>query len=73
MNQIVELRLTEHLAAEFMGCSRKERKGLPAIALNAGISILTAVANDYDYDAAFARQMQALGESGDFLVAISTS
>ncbi len=73
VNQTIEQRLTDHLAAEFVGRSRKERKGLPAIALNADTSILTAVANDYGYDAAFARQVQALGESGDVLVAISTS
>ena len=50
-----------------------ERKGLPAIALTVDTSILTSVANDYGYEAVFARQVQALGERGDVLVGISTS
>ena len=64
---------SQHLAAEFVGRFQKERKGLPAIALTVDTSILTAVANDYGYDNVFARQVQALGESGDVLVGISTS
>ena len=64
---------SQHLAAEFVGRFQKERKGLPALALTVDTSILTAVANDYGYDTVFARQVQALGEPGDVLVAISTS
>ena len=60
---------SQHLAAEFVGRFQKERKGLPAIALTVDTSILTAVANDYGYDTVFARQVQALGEPGDVLVA----
>ena len=64
---------SQHLAAEFVGRFRKERKGLPAIALTVDTSILTAVANDYGYDTVFARQVQALGGQGDVLIGISTS
>ncbi len=64
---------SQHLAAEFVGRFQKERRGLPAVALTVDTSILTAVANDYGYDMVFARQVQALGQRGDVLVAISTS
>ena len=64
---------SQHLAAEFVGRFQKERKGLPAIALTVDTSILTAVANDYGYESVFARQVQALGETGDVLIGISTS
>ena len=64
---------SQHLAAEFVGRFQKERNGLPAIALTVDTSILTAVANDYGYDTVFARQVQALGNTGDVLVGFSTS
>jgi len=64
---------SQHLAAEFVGRFQKERKGLPAIALTVDTSILTAVGNDYGYARVFARQVEALGQKGDVLVAISTS
>lgn len=64
---------SQHLASEFVGRFQKERKGLPAIALTVDTSILTSVANDYGYEAVFARQVQALGERGDVLIGISTS
>ena len=65
---------SQHLAAEFVGrFQKKERKGLPAVALTVDTSILTAIANDYGYETVFARQVQALGEAGDVLVGISTS
>lgn len=64
---------SQHLAAEFVGRFQKERNGLPAIALTVDTSILTAVANDYGYDTVFARQVQALGNTGDVLVGLSTS
>ena len=63
---------SQHLAAEFVGF-QKERKGIAGIALTVDTSILTAVANDYGYDRVFSRQVEALGQSGDVLVGISTS
>ncbi|MDR2007170.1 MAG: D-sedoheptulose 7-phosphate isomerase [Acidaminococcales bacterium] len=63
----------QHLAAEFVGRFRKERKGLPAIALTTDTSILTAVGNDYGFERVFARQVEALGAEGDVLFAFSTS
>ena len=63
----------QHLAAELVGRFERERPELAAIALTTDSSILTAVANDYGYDEVFARQVRALGQTGDVLVAISTS
>jgi D-sedoheptulose 7-phosphate isomerase len=63
----------QHMAAEIVGRFRRERRGLPSIALTTDTSILTAVANDYGYEAVFSRQVEALGNEGDVLVAISTS
>ena len=63
----------QHMAAEIVGRFVKERPGLPSIALTVDTSILTAVGNDYGYDEVFARQVQALGDPGDVVVAISTS
>lgn len=63
----------QHLAAEIVGRFRRERRGLPSIALTTDTSILTAVANDFGYEAVFSRQIEALGEEGDLLVGISTS
>lgn len=63
----------QHIAAEFIGRFQRERKSLPAIALTTDTSILTAVANDYDYACVFARQIEGLGRKGDLLIAISTS
>ena len=64
---------SQHLAAELIGRYKKERRSLASIALTTDTSILTAVANDYDYDAIFARQVEGLGRSGDVLIGISTS
>jgi len=64
---------SQHIAAELVGRYRKERRGLPAIALTTDSSILTAWSNDYDYASVFERQVQALGQKGDVLLAISTS
>ena len=64
---------SQHLAAELVGRFRRERSGLASIALTTDTSILTAVANDYGYDAVFSRQVEALGKPGDVLVGISTS
>ncbi len=63
----------QHIAAEMVGRFLGERKGMPAIALTTDTSALTAIANDYGYDAVFARQIEALGRPGDVAVAISTS
>nr|WP_314901393.1 phosphoheptose isomerase [uncultured Deefgea sp.] len=63
----------QHFAAEMVGRFERERPGLPAIALTTDSSALTAIANDYDFDLVFSKQLHALGRAGDILVAISTS
>lgn len=63
----------QHFAAEFVGRFEQERPGLAAIALTTDSSIITALANDYDFNVIFARQVRALGQAGDVLLAISTS
>jgi len=63
----------QHLAAEFAGRLSRERPALPAIALTANTSELTALGNDYGFDHVFARLVQAHGHEGDVAIAISTS
>ncbi|MDQ3322410.1 MAG: D-sedoheptulose 7-phosphate isomerase [Acidobacteriota bacterium] len=63
----------QHIAAEFVGRYETERKAFPAIALTTDTSALTAVANDYGFERIFSRQIEALGNRGDVLIAISTS
>lgn len=63
----------QHLAAEFVGRYLRQRSPLPALALSANSSAVTAIANDYGYQQVFARQLQALAAPGDVAVAISTS
>ncbi len=63
----------QHIAGEFVGRYLRERRALPAVALNADTTILTAIGNDYGFDRVFARQVEALARPGDVLVAISTS
>jgi len=63
----------EHLAAELVGRFRKERPGLAAVALTADSAVLTSIGNDYGFDEVFARQVAALGRTGDVAVAITTS
>ena len=63
----------QHIAAEFVGRYEGERVALPAISLTTDTSALTALANDYDFERIFARQVEALGAQGDTLIAISTS
>jgi D-sedoheptulose 7-phosphate isomerase len=63
----------QHIAAEFVNRFRIERPPLPAIALTTDTSILTSIANDYDYTETFAKQVRALGKEGDVALAISTS
>jgi D-sedoheptulose 7-phosphate isomerase len=63
----------QHLAAEFVGRFLVERPGLPALALTADTSKLTAIGNDYGFENVFARQTAAMGRPGDVLWALSTS
>jgi len=64
----------QHFAAEFVATFKKEkREGLPVLALTTNTSFLTAWANDYGYDAVFARQVQTWGREGDVFLGISTS
>ena len=63
----------QHFAAELVGRFLRERAPLPAISLTADSATVTALANDYGYENMFARQVEALGQSGDLLVAFSTS
>lgn len=63
----------QHIAAEFVGRYETERRALPAISLTTDTSALTAIANDYDFERVFARQVEALAAEGDCLIAISTS
>jgi len=63
----------QHFAAEFVGRFERERPELGAIALTTDSSIITAIANDYNFEQIFAKQVRALGQSGDVLLAITTS
>lgn len=63
----------QHLAAEFLGKFYMEREALPAIAITANTSSLTAITNDYGYDMVFSRQVRALAQRGDVAFGISTS
>lgn len=63
----------QHFAAELVGRFERERLPLPALALTVDSSILTAIANDYQFNEVYAKQVQALGQAGDILLAISTS
>ena len=63
----------QHLAEELIGRYRGNRRALPAVSLAADVSALTCIANDFGYDAVFARQLEGLGKPGDVLVCFSTS
>lgn len=63
----------QHIAAEFVGRFIPDRRALPAISLATDTSTLTALGNDYGYNAVFSRQIEALGVSGDVAIGISTS
>jgi D-sedoheptulose 7-phosphate isomerase len=62
-----------HIAAEFVGRYKRERRPLPAIALGTDMAAITCIANDYDFAEVFARQVKAHGQKGDVAIAISTS
>jgi len=63
----------QHFSAELLNRFEKERPGLPAIALTTDSSTITAIANDYSFNEVFSKQVSALGDIGDILLAISTS
>jgi len=63
----------QHFAAELVGRFERERLPLPGLALTTDTSILTAIGNDYSYKDIFAKQVQAFGQAGDILLALSTS
>lgn len=64
---------SQHIAGEFVGRFKKERRAIASIALTTDTSILTCLGNDYGFDRVFERQVEALGRKGDLLIAISTS
>ncbi len=64
---------SQHIAGEFVGRFKKERRAIAAIALTTDTSVLTCLGNDYGFDRVFERQVEALGRPGDLLIAISTS
>lgn len=63
----------QHFSAELLNRYETERPPLPAVALSCDTSTLTSIANDYHYDEVFSKQVRALGNNGDVLLAISTS
>ena len=63
----------QHFSSEMLNRFERDRPGLPAIALTTDTSTLTSIANDYDYSQIFSKQVRALGQAGDVLLAISTS
>lgn len=63
----------QHFSSELLNRFEMERPGLPAVALTTDSSTLTSIANDYRYEEVFAKQVRALGQDGDVLLAISTS
>jgi D-sedoheptulose 7-phosphate isomerase len=63
----------QHIAAEFVCRFEKERRPMPALALHANTSVLTAISNDYGYDHVYSRQIEAFAHEGDIVIGISTS
>lgn len=63
----------QHIAGEFIGRFKGERKALPVEALSVNTSVLTALGNDYDFSVIFSRQLEAFGSSGDVCIGLSTS
>ena len=64
---------SQHLAAELIGRYKLTRPGIASLALTTDTSVITAISNDFGFDHVFERQLQALGHSGDVLVALTTS
>ncbi|MEW6602370.1 MAG: SIS domain-containing protein, partial [Nitrospirota bacterium] len=62
-----------HIAAEFVNRFKRERPGLPAIALNTDMAVITSIANDYEFSEVFARQLKSLAAEGDIVIALTTS
>ena len=62
-----------HITAEFVNRFKRERPGLPAIALNTDMAVITSIANDYDFSEIFSKQLKSLASEGDIVIAISTS
>ncbi|AOY01613.1 phosphoheptose isomerase [Jeongeupia sp. USM3] len=65
--------VAQHFASAMVGRFERERPGLSAVALTTDSSVLSAIANDYDYDLVFSKQVHAIGRAGDVLLAISAS
>ena len=65
--------MSSHIAAEFVGRYKLERKALPAIALTSDLAAITAIGNDYGFDKVFERQLEALASEGDVFIVLSTS
>jgi D-sedoheptulose 7-phosphate isomerase len=63
----------QHFSSELLNRFERERPALPAIALTTDSSTITSIANDYSYNEVFSKQVMALGQEGDVLLAISTS
>ena len=64
---------SQHMAAEFVGRFCKERRALPSISLTENMASVTAIANDYQYNLIFVRQLEGLSQPGDVVVGLSTS
>ncbi len=64
---------SQHMAAEFVGRFCKDRRSLPSMSLTENMASVTAIANDYDYQRIFSRQLEGLSQPGDVAVGISTS
>lgn len=62
-----------HIAAEFVNRFKRDRPGLPALALTTDMAVITSIANDYDFSEIFSRQLKALSEEGDIVIGMSTS
>ncbi len=70
---MVLCRCAQHFSSEMLNRFERERPSLPAIALTTDTSTITSIANDYSYEEIFSKQIRALGQEGDVLLAISTS
>ncbi len=64
---------SQHMAGEFVGRFRKDRRSLPSISLTENMASVTAIGNDYDFEQLFSRQMEGLAAAGDVAVGLSTS